>query len=481
MAGLSTRTETDSMGEVCVAKDAMYGAQTQRAIDNFKLSDMRLPKSFILALAQIKKAAAQSNAKLELLSPEFANAIIAAVDEILAGRHADQFPVDVFQTGSGTSTNMNMNEVIAAICKQRSQLELHPNDHVNLGQSSNDVIPTAIQVSTVSQIQTHLVPEFRSLIWAIEEKSQALSQVVKTGRTHLMDAMPISFGQELSGWASQLQLGISNLEKYMLSMAGLPQGGTAVGTGINTHELFAEQFCENLNNNLRSSTEIERQPSLESQPKKEPQPIIKFQPCDNFFSAISSQDLSVGLSGHLRVLATSLYKISTDLRWMNSGPLSGLAEIKLAALQPGSSIMPGKVNPVIPEAVSMACAQVVGNDATISMAGMSGNFQLNTMLPVIAYNLLQSIELLSNSAAHLKEHCVTNFLVNTEQVAKNLEQNPILVTALAPTIGYEAAAKIAKKAYQTGKSVFEIAKQETDISEQKLRELLDPLKLTKQF
>jgi fumarate hydratase class II len=451
-----TRIETDSMGDVAVPQDAVYGAQTQRALNNFKISDLCLPDSFIMALAQIKKAAAQTNADLNLLSVEFADAISQAVDEILQHKHADQFPIDVFQTGSGTSSNMNMNEVIVGICAEKVGLALHPNDHVNLGQSSNDVIPTAIQVSSLLQLQNQLIPAF---IGVVDARSDELKSVIKNGRTHLMDAMPLTFGQELSGWSSQLATGINRLEEFMISMTALPQGGTAVGTGVNTHPLFAKGFATQLSANLSDTLSLE------------------FSPSDNFFRAISSQDLSVGLSGHLRVLATSLYKISNDLRWMNSGPLSGLAEIELEALQPGSSIMPGKVNPVIPEAVSMACAQVVGNDATISMAGMSGNFQLNTMLPVIAYNLLQSIQLLGNCASHLGQHCIKSFSLNTNNIDTAVRGNPILATALAPHIGYAAAAVIAKKANQTKQSVLQLAIEDTDIDEQQLRELLDPINL----
>ena len=461
MTTVGTRIETDSMGDVAVPEDAMYGAQTQRALDNFNISDLCLPESFIYALAHIKKAAAQTNADLELLSVEFANAIAKSVDLILQGEYADQFPVDVFQTGSGTSSNMNMNEVIVGICREKYGLELHPNDHVNLGQSSNDVIPTAIQVSSLLQLNNHLIPAFKQLIDVIDAKSKELNTVIKTGRTHLMDAMPLTFGQELSGWASQLGTGLDRLEQSMISIAALPQGGTAVGTGVNTHRLFAHGFAARLSANLSEPLGVE------------------FSPSDNFFRSISSQDLSVGLSGDLRVLATSLYKISNDLRWMNSGPLCGLAEIELPALQPGSSIMPGKVNPVVPEAVSMACAQVVGNDATISMAAMSGNFQLNTMLPVIAYNLLQSIELLGNSANHLGEYCIKNFSVNTDITNAAVQRNPILATALAPRIGYAAAAEIAKNAYRTKRPVLQVASEQTDIDEQELQELLDPLNLAK--
>ena len=325
------RIETDGMGRVEVPIDALYAAQTQRALNNFAISDLRLPALFISAIAEIKKAAAQVNSALDLLPTEPCEAIVSAADEIIHGFHDEQFPLDVFQTGSGTSTNMNVNEVIAGLCRKRHGLELHPNDHVNMGQSSNDVIPTAIQLSTLLDLEHRLLPAFGQLIASIDDKAAELDHTVKTGRTHLMDAMPISFSQELSGWSSQLQFGMSHLDELLPSLMQLPQGGTAVGTGINTHPEFAKRFAQQLGSNL--------------------QPVNGFNlgVSTNFFKSISSQDLSVSLSGHLKVLATSLYKIATDLRWMNSGPLSGLAEINLAALQPGSSIMPGKVNPVIPE------------------------------------------------------------------------------------------------------------------------------------
>ena len=451
------RTETDSLGDISVPKNAMYGAQTQRALNNFKLSNLCFQTSFIMAIVQIKKAAAQVNSNLNCLAPELAEGIVNAANDVLENVYSDQFPVDVFQTGSGTSTNMNVNEVIAGICRKRYGLDVHPNDHVNLGQSSNDVIPTAIQVSSALEITSHLLPPLNDLISIIDLKSDELKHVIKYGRTHLMDAVPISFGQELSGWSSQLHEDVTALEGSLQLLTNLAQGGTAVGTGVNTHPEFAKCFADQLSDNLASTTDLQ------------------FSPSDNFFRSISSQNLSVNVSGQLRVLAISLFKISTDLRWMNSGPLAGLSEIQLEALQPGSSIMPGKINPVIPEAVSMACAQVIGNDATISMAGMSGNFQLNTMLPVIAYNLLQSIELLGNAANHLGCLSIKSFKVDTQHIEKSLRSNPMLATALAPIIGYEAAVNIANKAYKTNQSVLEIAKHETDIEERRLIELLNPL------
>ncbi|WP_113953374.1 lyase family protein [Arenicella xantha] len=450
------RIEQDSMGKVRVANSALYGAQTQRAIDNFNISDLKFSKSFIQSLALVKKTAATVNAELGLLDQPKADAIAQAADQILAGKHLTQFPLDIFQTGSGTSTNMNMNEVLTTICRRDFGVEVHPNDHVNLGQSSNDVIPTTIQVASLTDLTENLIPAFNQLIEAIDHRTNELMYVAKTGRTHLMDAMPLTFGQELSGWSSQIRSALINLEDFTLSLAALPQGGTAVGTGVNTDERFAECFANKISDFSGH----------------------EFSVSDNFFRGLSSQDLSVGLSGHLRVLAVSLNKIATDLRWMNSGPLAGIAEIELEALQPGSSIMPGKVNPVIPEAVSMACAQVIGNDATITVGAMSSNFQLNVMLPVIAYNLLQSIELLSNSATHLGELGIRRFSVNTGNVTETLASNPILATALNPIIGYEQAAKIAKLAYASNRPVIDVAVENTDLSRDELEKLLNPMHLT---
>ena len=456
MGKKGTRVVSDSMGDIQVPQNALYGAQTQRALNNFKISNLTLPSAFIRSLAEIKKCAAHTNAQLGELNEDLARAIIDAADQVIAGKHVEQFAVDVFQTGSGTSSNMNINEVLAGICQSQHGLTVHPNDHVNMGQSSNDVIPTAIQLAAVTQLHTRLLPAFAQLSKTLDTKARESQDIIKTGRTHLMDAMPISLAQELLGWKAQVEAGTDQLLAYMPNLTALAQGGTAVGTGVNSHPQFAERFAQNMSAQMSGTLDI------------------TFSPSSNFFKSIGSQDLSVGLAGHLRVLATTLYKISTDLRWMNSGPLAGLGEIELQALQPGSSIMPGKVNPIIPEAVSMACAQVVGNDATISMAGMSGNFQLNTMLPVIAYNLLQSIDLLTNSAHELGTKCIANFTINHKNINATIERNPILATALAPKIGYEAAAKIAKIAYQTQQPILDVAIAETDLDAKELRRLLDP-------
>ena len=456
MGKKGTRVVSDSMGDIQVPQNALYGAQTQRALNNFKISNLTLPSAFIRSLAEIKKCAAHTNAQLGELNEDLARAIIDAADQVIAGKHVEQFAVDVFQTGSGTSSNMNINEVLAGICQSQHGLTVHPNDHVNMGQSSNDVIPTAIQLAAVTQLHTRLLPAFAQLSKTLDTKARESQDIIKTGRTHLMDAMPISLAQELLGWKAQVEAGTHQLLAYMPNLTALAQGGTAVGTGVNSHPQFAERFAQNMSAQMSGTLDI------------------TFSPSSNFFKSIGSQDLSVGLAGHLRVLATTLYKISTDLRWMNSGPLAGLGEIELQALQPGSSIMPGKVNPIIPEAVSMACAQVVGNDATISMAGMSGNFQLNTMLPVIAYNLLQSIDLLTNSAHELGTKCIANFTINHKNINATIERNPILATALAPKIGYEAAAKIAKIAYQTQQPILDVAIAETDLDAKELRRLLDP-------
>jgi fumarate hydratase class II len=451
-----SRIESDSLGRVRVPDDAMYGAQTQRAVNNFNISDLRFPASFIRSLALIKKAAAQANSELGELDHERARAIQFAASRIMAGKHLDQFPVDIFQSGSGTSTNMNMNEVLANLCQREWQINVHPNDHVNMGQSSNDVIPTAIQVTCVQEVREQLLPSIKQLIEAINQRAAPLNYVAKTGRTHLMDAMPITLGQEMSAWSEQLQASHLAIDDFISGMTELAQGGTAIGSGVNTHPDFADTFASILSDHTEHD----------------------YSSSSNFFRSISSQDLSVALSGHLKVLAVCLNKICSDLRWMNSGPLSGLGEIELEALQPGSSIMPGKVNPVIPEAVSMACAQVIGNDATVTTAGMSGNFQLNTMLPVIAFNLLQSIELMQNACTHLAELAIRRFTIKPENIKRPLAANPILVTALNPKIGYEAAAEVAKKAYASGRPIIDVADEETDLSRRELEELLNPLNLT---
>ena len=449
------RTERDSLGEVSVPVKALYGAQTQRAVDNFGISGIIMPERFIRSLGLIKAAAAKANAELGELEYELAEAICSAALSIAEGKHLREFPVEVFQTGSGTSSNMNANEVIAALASKQLEQPVNANDHVNCGQSSNDVIPTAIHVSACIAMDQQLFPALGQLQTAIALRENGLTDQVKTGRTHLMDAMPLSFAQELSGWRAQLELGQQRLLDTRQRLCQLAQGGTAVGTGVNAAKHFATQFATELS-------------ALTG---------VDFVPADNRFAAISSQDTAVELSGQLKVLAVSLLKIANDLRWMNSGPLSGLGEIALRALQPGSSIMPGKVNPVIPEAVAMAAAQVMGNDTTIGIAGQSGNFQLNVMLPVIAHNLLQSISLLANSCTALAQTTVPDFVVNTENIEANLARNPILITALNREIGYSKAAEIAKSAYREGRPIIDVALEMTDLDEAKLRQLLDPKRL----
>lgn len=450
------RIERDSMGEVEVPADALYGAQTQRAIDNFQLSTLTMPFAFVRAVALIKYCAAEANGELGLLAADKVDAIKRAALEVFEGQWKKQFPVGVFQTGSGTSTNMNVNEVLAHLATRATGVEVHPNDDVNLGQSSNDVIPTAIQVSTARRISRKLLPALEHLHTSISNKARQLDAVVKTGRTHLMDAMPLTMGQELDTWAFQVAQASERLNLLLPQLRSLPQGGTAIGTGINCHTDFGEQFC-------RSLSDFTEMPFTSS---------------ENKFAGIAGQDVSVAVMGALASLASTLMKISNDLRWMNSGPLAGLGEIELKALQPGSSIMPGKVNPVVPEAVCMACAQVLGNQTTVSVAAQSSNFQLNVMLPVISYNLLQSVQLLTNSAYALADQSIVDFQVNEQNISSALDRNPILVTALNPVIGYEKSAQIAKQAYQQQRPVLDVADELTDLGRDKLRELLNPKGLT---
>jgi fumarate hydratase, class II len=451
------RIEQDSMGEVRVPLAALYGAQTQRAVENFPISDLRLPRGVIRALGLIKGAAAKANHELGLMEGRMAEAIHAAASEVAQGKHDAHFPVDIFQTGSGTSSNMNANEVIAQLASQRLGSKVHPNDHVNMGQSSNDVIPTAIHVSGVLQASEDLLPALGHLAETIAERAEELKGVVKTGRTHLMDAMPLTLGQELSGWEAQVRHGQERIESALEHLRKLPLGGSAVGTGINAHPEFGPKVAAN----LTATTGI------------------RFQRMENYFAGLSSQDAAVEMSGQLKTVAVSLMKIANDLRWMNSGPLAGLAEIHLPDLQPGSSIMPGKVNPVIPEALCMVCAQVIGNDATITLGGQAGNFQLNTMLPVIAYNLSQSLVLLANGSRLLADKAIAGFVVNQDRLNLALERNPILVTALNARIGYEKGAEIAKRAYKEGRAIKDVAKEMTDLSEAELARLLNPLELTR--
>jgi fumarate hydratase class II len=451
------RTEHDSMGELQVPADALWGAQTQRAVQNFPISGLTMPREFIRALGLIKQAAAMANLELGLLDEKKAAAIINAARIVASGEVDQHFPIDVFQTGSGTSSNMNANEVISHLANQGNEIGVHPNDDVNMGQSSNDVIPTAIQVSAALVASGKLIPSLLHLAETLDIKAEELDAVVKTGRTHLMDAMPVTFGQELGCWSQQIRSNIKRIKSALKRMRRLPQGGTAVGTGINAHPEFGP----------RVASALERLTG------------IKFRSSDNYFEGISSQDASVELSGQLKTLACSLMKIANDLRLMNSGPLAGFGEIELPALQPGSSIMPGKVNPVIPEAVCMVCAQVIGNDATITVAGQSGVFQLNVMLPVVALNLLQSLEILSTSSNVLADKAIAGFTVREDNIQSALKRNPILVTALNPVIGYELGAAIAKKAYKKGKPIKEVALKSTELSAKELDKLLDPLSLTK--
>jgi fumarate hydratase, class II len=452
-----TRIERDSMGELEVPADALYAAQTQRAVRNFPISGMPMPRRFIHAVCQIKGAAAQVNAELGLLDRRIADSIHEAAKVVRSGVHDDQFPIDVFQTGSGTSTNMNANEVLATLASRTAGVAVNPNDHVNMGQSSNDVIPTAIHLSAAIAISELLLPSLTHLAETLDKKSAAVAGVVKTGRTHLMDAMPITLGQELGGWAAQIRSGIARVRSVQARLHALPQGGTAVGTGINAHPEFAARIAQQLSKETG----------------------LALRPNDNFFESLSSQDTAVELSGQLKVVAVSIMKIANDLRWMNSGPLAGLGEIELAALQPGSSIMPGKVNPVVPEAATMVAAQVIGNDTTITIGGQSGNFQLNVMLPVIALNLLQSIELLANVARLLADEAIAGFNVRQDNIDLALARNPILVTALNPIIGYQKAAEIAKRAYKEGRAVIDVAAEMTDLDRKDLERLLDPQKLTR--
>ena len=451
------RIERDSMGEVRVPQEALYGAQTQRAVDNFPISGLRMPPRLIHSLGLIKACAAEANVELQCLDSSVAAAITAAALEVANGAHDEHFPVDIFQTGSGTSSNMNANEVIARLASRRLNRPVHPNDHVNLGQSSNDVIPTAIHVSALLACRETLLPALDALIAVIDARAATLADTVKTGRTHLMDAMPVTFGQELGGWSDQLRQGADGLRGVLPRLQSIAQGGTAVGTGVNAHPRFAPCFA----------TLLERRTG------------IAFRPAGNFFAALSGQHTAVELSGQLRVIAVTLLKITNDLRWMNSGPLHGLAEIRLTALQPGSSIMPGKVNPVIPEAVAMACVQLLGNDAAITVAAQSGNFQLNTMLPLIAYNLLQSIELLASSAHALNENAVAGFTINEAHIQTALDSNPVLVTALSGVLGYAKCAEIAKRAYSEGRPVRQVVEEMTDLSAAELDRMLDPLRLTR--
>lgn len=451
----SYRTERDSLGEVKVPEDALWGAQTQRAIENFPISGEVMPADFIRALALIKACAAQTNAELGLLTRDKADTIAAAANDIAAGEYLDQFPVDVFQTGSGTSSNMNMNEVISRLAQQQSQLDIHPNDDVNLGQSSNDTIPSALHLSAARRLHEDLLPALAVLEGELERRERELWQISKTGRTHLMDAMPVTLGQELGAWRQQVLIAREALEQRQHRLQQLAQGGTAVGSGVNAHPQFGQLLCQHLS--ARTG--------------------MTFTCADNGFAALSNVDTALGLSGDLKQLSAALMKIANDLRWMNSGPLAGLGEISLKALQPGSSIMPGKVNPVIPEAVAMVAADCIGNDASITIAAQSGNFQLNVMLPLVAQKLLQSLSRLAAASRSLARDAIADFSVNTDNINKALYRNPVLITALNSEIGYDRAAEIAKQAWREQRPILDVAVEQTDLSRDKLEALLDPQNL----
>jgi len=445
------------MGELEVPAEALWGAQTQRAVNNFPISGRPMPEAFVRALGQVKLACARANRKLGLMDEATAGAIGAAAEQVAAGKVTEHFPIDIYQTGSGTSSNMNANEVIANLARRAGHDGIHPNDHVNMSQSSNDVIPTTIQVSACLGVSERLLPALEHLESTLESRSRELDSVVKTGRTHLMDAMPVTLGQELVTWAAQVASCRARLASALDRLRRLPQGGTAVGTGINAPAGFGGQVAAE----LAAATGFE------------------FASAGNKFEGIAAQDGSVELSGQLKTLAAVIMKIANDLRWMNSGPLAGLGEIELEALQPGSSIMPGKVNPVIPEAACMVAARVIGNDATVTVAGQAGNFQLNVMLPVIAATLLESIDLSASVSRLLADKAIATFGVRTDNIKAALDRNPILVTALNRVIGYEKGAATAKQAYAEGRPIIDVAMETTGMTREELEQLLDPLKLAR--
>jgi fumarate hydratase class II len=455
------RKERDSMGEVEVPRDALFGAQTRRALDNFPISDLRKPRRFIEALGAIKLEAANVNHQLGELDEEIKDAIVEAAEEVIDGRLDSEFVLDVFQTGSGTSTNMNANEVISNRAIQimggdlGSKEPVHPNDHVNKGQSSNDVIPTAIHLSALISIKEDLIPALEKLQGALEEKAREFDDVVKVGRTHLQDATPIRLGQEFKGYAGQIERGIKRVKKASEDLTEVALGGTAVGTGVNTHPEFAQKVAERLSERFG----------------------VEVRETENHFQAQSAMDGAVFTSGALKTVAVSLMKIANDIRWLGAGPRANLAEIALPEVQPGSSIMPGKVNPVIAESAMMVATQVIGNDTSITLAGQSGNFELNTMLPLIAHNILQSIEILGNTASNFADQCVEGIQA-TERASELVENSLMLATALAPEVGYDKAAEISKEAYKNDKTIREVAREKTDLSDEELDEVLDAHKMT---
>ena len=451
------RTESDSMGEFQVPIDAKFGASTARATDNFPISNLRFSRVFIRSLGEIKKACAVVNEKNNLIDSKLSHAIIDSAQEVIDGKHDKDFVVDIFQTGSGTSTNMNINEVIANLASEKIDTEVHPNDHVNMSQSSNDVIPTATNLASVLSIEEDggLLSHLNNMNEAFNSKAKDWAEVYKNGRTHLMDATPVTLGQEFEGYANLIESRIKDIKNSLQGVSELPIGGTAVGSGINAPNSFG------------SDVAIELQKALN----------INFREADNHFSRQGSRDEIVQLSGSLKTLASSLFKIANDIRWMGSGPISGLNELKIPALQPGSSIMPGKVNPVIPEMMMQVCAQVIGNDVAVTFSGTNGNFELNTMLPVMAHNVLESIELLTNAIKVFNEKLLIGLEPNTEKMESNTQKNPILVTALVPKLGYDTAAEIAKESISTNKTIKEVLLERELLSESEIDDLLNLKKL----
>lgn len=451
------RTESDSMGEFQVPIDARFGASTARATDNFPISSLRFSRIFIRSLGEIKKACAVVNEKNNLIDSEMSQAIVDSAQEVIDGKHDKDFVVDIFQTGSGTSTNMNINEVIATLASEKIDREVHPNDHVNMSQSSNDVIPTATNLASLLSIKEDggLLSNLNNMKETLNSKAKDWAEVYKNGRTHLMDATPVTLGQEFEGYSNLIESRIKDIENSLLGVSELPIGGTAVGSGINAPNGFGSDVSNELQNALN----------------------INFQEAENHFSRQGSRDEIVQLSGTLKTLASSLLKISNDIRWMGSGPISGLNELKIPALQPGSSIMPGKVNPVIPEMMMQVCAQVIGNDVAVTFSGTNGNFELNTMLPVMAHNVLESIELLTNGIKVFNEKLLIGLEPNTEKMESNTQKNPILVTALVPKLGYDTAAEIAKESMSTNKTIKEVLLERELLSESEVDDLLNLKKL----
>ncbi|PYK91544.1 MAG: aspartate ammonia-lyase [Verrucomicrobia bacterium] len=462
MKSVDTRIEKDSMGEMAVPKDALYGASTQRAVLNFPVSGYRFNRPFIRALGLIKWGAAQANHDLGLLDAHRSALIVQAAEEVIEGKLDQHFPLDIFQTGSGTSTNTNANEVIANRCAQLagkpigSREPVHPNDHVNMGQSSNDVIPSAIHVSAAEQLQDCLLPALEKLRSALSGKAKEFHHIIKIGRTHLMDATPVRLGQEFAGYAQQVAYGKTRAEKAIEVLRELALGGTAVGTGLNRHPDFPAKVMRHLHQRTG----------------------IEFFEARDHFEAQGGKDAVVEASGQLKTIATSLFKIANDIRWLGSGPRCGIGEIRLPATQPGSSIMPGKVNPVLCESMMMVCAQVFGNDAVVTWAGANGNFELNVMMPVMAHNILESIRLLGNAADAFTEKCVVGIEANEERCRELVELSMAMVTSLAPKIGYDRAAEIAKESARTGKTVREICREKKVLGENELEGTLDPVAMT---